>query len=194
MNEIKKIAICVPMRKLTFTAFVVSLINRVQELAQKYHVNVIFDSTVPLPRSRTILVKQALEKGADKIIFIDSDMVIPEGVLPKLIESGEDIASALYFSTDFGKPVVRILDAKNKAFKVPDREEVKKLKYVDAVGLGCAVIDAKVFKALDEPWFWDDWYETGMSEDVFFCMKAGTKGFKVRLFPELTVGHLGGAI
>jgi Predicted glycosyltransferases len=191
-SKVKKVAICIPVRKLTYTPFLVSLINRIQELASMYNVNVIFDSTVPLPKARTILVKEALEKNVDKIIFIDSDMVIGEKILPTMIESDEDICSALYFSTDFRKPVVRIMDPEKKQFRIPDEKELPNLKYVDAVGLGCAVIDASVFKKLEEPWFWDDWYNTGMSEDVFFCMKAQTRGYKIRLFPDLVVGHLGG--
>ncbi len=201
MNELiikmsNTLAICIPVRKVVFTSFVLSLLERINELNNKgYKIDLIIESSVPLDKARNIMVEKALKKNPEKIIFWDSDVVVGDNVIPALFEDKDPISSALYVSTDFGIPVVRVRDGITNELKTPTAEEISKLKYADGVGMGCVAIHRKVFEKVPKPWFIDDWRNpNGLSEDLYFCEKARKHGFKIRFHPELKVGHVGAVI
>jgi len=152
-------------------------------------------SGYPIDISRDHLVRKAVEDNVDYIFFLDTDVVPPNDVLPHLLGWKLPIVSALYW-TKARLPC---------AYKLTDGDHVKAVEplftqrfiEVDAVGAGCLLVDARVFKEIPPPWFqWNmlPWAtpeeKTGHSEDINFCIKAKKHGFTIYLDTAIRCKHL----
>lgn len=161
--------------------------------------NYVWHSTsgYPIDISRDHLVRKALEDNVDYIFFLDTDVVPPQDTLLQLLPWKLPIISGLYWTK------ARVPGA----YKFhPDSGHIKSLDppfdpprviEVDAVGSGCLLIDARVFKKIPPPWFkWDmfPWAppeeSPGHSEDINFCLKAKEHGFPVYLHTGIRCKHL----
>jgi len=153
-------------------------------------------SGYPIDISRDHLVKKALEDNVEYVFFLDTDVVVPADVLPHLLAWKLPIVSGLYW-TKAKLPC---------AYKLAEGNHVKAIEQgfrngfpeqVDAVGAGCLLIDARVFKQIPPPWFhWDmvPWATSqekpGHSEDINFCLKAREYGFPIYLDASMRCKHL----
>jgi hypothetical protein len=146
--------------------------------------------------SREQMAAQALAGGATHILWLDSDMMFPEGALHRLYSRGEPIAAANY--------VQRCLPTKpNAVTKLGTpcftRKESTGTEVVKSVGMGLCLIDADVFRNIERPWFDTYWYEDErgnrrlIGEDVFFFHKAAHAGYHAVVDHDLSkeVVHLG---
>ena len=61
---------------------------------------------------------------------------------------------------------------------------------VDVTGMGCCLIDLKVFKDVPKPWFY---WESGddISEDFYFLQLAKKYGYTTHVFTDVRLSHLG---
>ena len=105
--------------------------------------------------AREQAAKYLLESGCDSLLFIDSDMVVPMDLVPRLIEADKDIVSGLAFK--------RVPGYEPCIFKKCDREGTefyldypKGLIEVQGVGMACTLIKRKVFEILQTPYFFPD--------------------------------------
>jgi len=150
--------------------------------------------------ARDELVKQALEartgsgESYTHFMFLDSDHTFPANMAVQL--SGHftnpevDMISAVYYARNGNPlPVVYVKD--------PARDDSKYMHYpvvgipeglcqVDAVGFGAIIIKREVFEALPVPRFRFD----GCGEDIFFCVNAKAKGFRVFVDGSMRIGHI----
>jgi hypothetical protein len=67
----------------------------------------------------------------------------------------------------------------------------------DAIGCGCVLYDMQVFEEIEEPWFKDmsnvfegKTGEPGAGEDINFCYKLKTAGFKLKVDTSIAIDHL----
>lgn len=61
---------------------------------------------------------------------------------------------------------------------------------VSVVGMGCCLIDMKIFKEVPRPWFkWDTFDD--VSEDFYFFEQALKYGYKVNVFTDVKLSHIG---
>jgi GT2 family glycosyltransferase len=140
------------------------------------------------------LIYTAREKAAeafldgdyDALLFIDSDMQVPIGLLAKLIEADKDIVSALAFK--------RFPPYEPCIFKKCDREGTefwldypKGLIEIQGVGMASTLIKRKVFETVPKPWFFP---EPKIGEDLAFCIRVREAGFKIYADTELICGHV----
>jgi hypothetical protein len=128
-----------------------------------------------IPDSHNYLADRALADGADYILFLEEDVVMPEGSLEKMLGKGDIVA------LDYGVAgwsCITTFQGENMW-----------------CGLGCTLIKREVFEVLEAPYFRSDkglllnvWPEikwVDMSEqnygghDIYFGMKAREKGFKI---------------
>ncbi|MDP6460053.1 MAG: hypothetical protein QF829_04605, partial [Candidatus Hydrothermarchaeota archaeon] len=65
-----------------------------------------------------------------------------------------------------------------------------KLFRVDAVGMGCCLIKAEVFRSIAQPWFVYD-VKRNRGEDIYFCEKVKEAGYDIWVDPEVLPVHLG---
>lgn len=158
-----------------------------------------------LPDARNRLAHEFLKTNADKMVFIDSDIVPENGALAKLIQFNVDIVAATYlvkFKEEETYPVVYL-----------DKDELwanaDNLIEVEAVPTGFMVIsrntlDAMVSTFTDRDYVTHDTNEAIIElfafirqnrqlhgEDFWFCQQARTLGLKVFLAPEVTITHGG---
>ena len=135
--------------------------------------------------SRNMLVKEARNQKADYILWVDSDMILPEDTLIKLLSHGKDIVSAAYafkdvksqdliaFSLDGGRIPLASVDG---------------LTEVSGIGFGCCLTKTDVFDKIDFPYFV---FGEDYGEDIYFCKKAREAGYKIYLDPDVKCGHIG---
>jgi len=138
----------------------------------------------------------SLQQGAKHLFFLDSDVHPPKDVIAKLLAHKLPIVSALYARRQ-NPPWNQMLRRAPDGFKFTPIEEGTyepgSLVECDAVGFGCVLIDTRVFKTVEKPWFrWSEYYAIGgVSEDFGFCTKAKQAGFKIVVDTSIICKHSG---
>lgn len=152
-----------------------------------------------LPRSRSTIVKQALEMDASHLLFLDSDMSFPPQTLHRLLQWEKAVVGCncptkmlpstptarLSCSEDFprGEPLYTLPDSVG-------------LRRVWRVGTGVMLIKMSVFKQIPEPWFpveWDVELNDYRGEDWAFCDLLDVHGIPIYVDEGLSraIGHVG---
>lgn len=137
----------------------------------------------PFDHARNVGAKMMLERGAEWLFFLDSDVITPPDCVERLIAWQRPIISGLYCrrSPPHGLPVMM-----RNGRHVTDLPHDPKnpLIEVDVVGAGCLLIHRSVLEQMPahrpgKPWF--DWRADlqgflppgeAMSEDYTFCAHA----------------------
>lgn len=195
--EKKTIAICVPIEKTVPSDFFLNYIGILLG-SQKYEIKILFSNAFPISVARNELVLEALEKGFDYLLFLDTDMLFPNNIIDLLLNMKKDIASALYFSKNPPyRPIIR--KKHGNSYAVVKQVDLNKIIEVDAVGFGSILIKRQVFEKIQEkeglPFFQlMDARDIPVGEDVYFCEKAGKAGFKIFVNTGLICGHIGSII
>jgi len=195
-----KIGICVPLYNVVPASFFVNFINRISEFYQqnKYDVQIYLQNSTIVDKARNELVRMAKKDNCDYIFFIDSDTIIPSGALDTLLAMDKDIASGLYFGK--GKPylpVARIKEGDKHGFL--EDFEFNEIMEVQGVGMGCCLINMKVFEGMEFPYFKLEWREKDgikyqIAEDLYFCDEAVKLGYKVFLNTGIVCDHFGSEV
>lgn len=139
--------------------------------------------------SRTWLAKQAVEKGATHLLFIDSDMLFPSDALDQLLAREKHIIGVEYNKRKFPLETVTAY--------MPDVEKSEDEPFVVGIaGTGLMLINTEVFKNpnLDKNWFSFGRNAEGknvIGEDGWFCNTARDAGYSVWVDPKIKVLHLG---
>ena len=147
--------------------------------------------------ARNDLVKEAIERKAKYLLFIDSDMSFESEALQKLLDLNVDIATGLYVerSGEHHNPTVyKHIDIRTKEhgaikehFDLIDRDTFE----VEGCGMGFCLIKTDVFKTIIATY--GDCFQPicGLGEDLSFCWKARQCGFKIMCDSTFTLGHIG---
>jgi len=153
-----------------------------------------------ISRARNVLVGAALDRQTDYVYFLDSDMPIrtPNSTesLKLLLEAIQrpdvDIISGMYLERTSRRICARKWNDQDKQYEYYKRSELEgKLTQVDAVGMGCCLIDTRIFNALEFPWFRYGERMEEPAEDLYFCERAREHGFKVWIHGEVIFDHWG---
>lgn len=149
--------------------------------------------------ARNDLVKATLEEDFEAMWSVDSDMVFNHETLDALVEADEPIASALYLGIDYGGdtfPIANMEDPDGRWLRAPmEMFETGEHKVpVDGIGMGCALIKRKVLEDLEvgELWPFSETLYKGirLEEDLTFCRRARSKGYKPVVLPLVRAGHV----
>jgi len=153
---------------------------------------------------RNRLVERARELECTHILFLDSDTIPPPGALGKLLQAKKDIIGGVY---RFRVPPYRVLAfwyAVNRYLPLSDLFE-NKIMPVEAVGMGCTLINMSVFEKLERPYFYNGYVDFNspyakddsafdgkryIGEDVYFCEKAAMAGFEIFLHTGVQSDHI----
>lgn len=148
--------------------------------------------------ARNELAMKAIHMGADYILWLDSDMVFEPDLMTRLFESlkanDADFVSGLYFKRF--PPYEPVAYSK---FDIVDDETIvekmtevpKTVTAVGGVGFGCVLMSTALALAVYNE------YNTmfapigNVGEDIAFCYRAQTLGYKVLLDPSIRCGHVG---
>jgi hypothetical protein len=164
-----------------------------------------------IDRARNDLVRMALNKDCSHVVFLDQDMIVPEGSLQRLLKHEVPVVGAIYFGKDdWATPVAFHLNPFARVYDPGDCPEVPTLAglpehiescfcgvsedhlhRVGGTGMGCTLIDVTVFERMrehfkDELWFSSK--ETG--EDVHFAIRCKEMGIDFLMDGFIQCGHV----
>lgn len=163
--------------------------------------------------ARNHIAQLAIDKGADSVLMVDNDVVLPRDVLKNLLEDQKDVCLGFYAHRDSdnvyrGRTCVCKLYDENqkKYFNYPleseyTADELKAMReagqykvMIHGGGMGCALIKTSVFKMIAYPWY--DWvnYKDGkrgmLSEDLYFCEECRKYGINIYTDTRAVCGHI----
>lgn len=149
------------------------------------------DPNLPLDVNRNNAVREALEMGADHLLFIDHDNILQPNALVRMLQYNVPIVGSLYFERKYPHlPVCYTFEGDTKTVRVM-HEYPKGLIRVHVLGLGCSLFNMNVFKQLKDPWF--TYTHNGNvwgTEDIAFFHKVMEADIPVYMDTQNTCGHL----
>jgi hypothetical protein len=131
----------------------------------------------------------AVQAGASHVLFIDSDMRVPEDTIDRLVAHDCDIVGANYVQRTMPDWWVSRLCGSTVSSLGK-----RGLERVDSTGFGVMLIRTDVFRRLPQPWFSTPFDgKTYLGEDVAFCQQATAAGLSVMIDHDLSqhVRHTG---
>lgn len=146
--------------------------------------------------AREEMAKTALEMNADYLFMIDDDMLAPDDLFEKLYASHKDIVAPLAFTRNFPhKPVMYsciegwdpVIQREHFTNFAVMNYPKDKLVQCDAVGFGAVLINMRVIRGMEAPYFMNP-DKTG--EDINFCYQAKKHGFFTWMDTRVKLGHL----
>lgn len=152
-----------------------------------------------IQESRNVLARQAIENGAEWLIWLDTDMRFPQNLFDRLMEWDKPFVAANCAKRRRPiAPTARVIDGEDitddqPVWPDPDRHD---LQEIDVVGLAVACVKSEVFLQIEYPWFdvkyiaERDWYA---GEDIVFCGKLNQAGIPRYIDHGLSWGvrHIG---
>lgn len=152
--------------------------------------------------ARNNLLQQAINAGADRILWLDSDMVFAPDLLQRLSEdmdTGLDYVSALYFTRkEPVEPTIYGEFGYNQHGRelIPYRKVVKdypenSLFQIKGSGFGAVLITVKLAKDIFSKYGAPFSPQPGFGEDLSFCIRADGVGAKLWCDSRVKVGHAG---
>lgn len=157
--------------------------------------------------ARNNIAQAAIDKGADYVLMVDNDVVLPKEALSLMLEDAKDVCLGYYAHRNKdnkynGKTCIcKLLDEHGmKYFNYPleSAYTANELRMITAEkkiqihggGMGCALIKTEVFKKIAYPWY--DWVNYAddnrgmLSEDLYFCEQC--KRARIPIYADTRVG------
>lgn len=136
-------------------------------------------------------------KHYDYLFSVDPDIVLPKNTLVKMLREDKDIISGLCIQQISDTPTHEIyMPTPNGGLDNVSVEEIENDRIVEigACGFGCVLVKGEVLRQMDYPHFHcrsSINFEHTVSEDVYFCMKAKEKGFRLWADTTIRCEHIG---
>jgi FkbM family methyltransferase len=136
-------------------------------------------------------------KGYDYLFSVDSDISFAPDTLVKLLAHDKDVVSGLYIQRKPGQHILEVYEhnAQGGVSNIPyGKIKGRGLVEIAGCGFGCALVKSQVLKTVGYPQFK---YHSALdhkhtvSEDVDFCRKALSKGFKIWADTTIQCRHTG---
>lgn len=194
-----KVAICFPARNIVETGFAFDLANLVGHSGatiRDLEIGIYTSLGTLIIDQRCNLAKEALKEKADWILWIDSDMRFPKDALSRLLAHDKPIVAANYVTRSIPVEPISFNFTGSAWVRVPTLPHSKGLEQVTGTGMGLMLTKASIFPELEMPWFhvaYSTVNQTFHGEDMFFCQKAGAKGYPTLIDHDLSkqVKHIG---
>lgn len=153
-----------------------------------------------IAKARTLAAQRALDAGADWMLCVDSDNVLPRDALANLVSHDVDVCFGYYQAARGAEGQTCLYEPGGDYYDRPIRKETlhalrdggRFLVEVRGGGFGCVLIRADVFRRLPEPWFEYVWSREGrkLSEDYGFCTKCRNAGMALYADTRVDCGHV----
>lgn len=194
-----KYLIAIPALDMIHTATAASLVNmrRVGDCRFSFLCNsLVYDA-------RNMLAAEAIDTGADRILFIDSDMYFQPDMMEHMadvLDYGFHFISGLYFRRKF--PMTPLI---YDSIEIVTENGIKKGKtvaytnypadrlfMVDGCGFGAVMMEISMLKEMfdvyERPF---DPMPGVLGEDLAFCYRAQQLGYELWCDPRIKLGHVG---
>ena len=193
-----KTMIAIPCMDAVATDFCQSLVN----MRYVGEVQFGFTECSLIYHARTQLCRMAMEAGADYVLWLDSDVIFKPNLMEDLMTDiqGKDMVTAIYHMR---RPPFRpVIWKKIKPGLLPGLCEIEPyddyptdgLFEVEGCGFGAVLMKTEVIKDVAETFHETFGPIPGFGEDLSFCVRARTCGYKIHADPKLQIGHKGGMI
>lgn len=196
-----KILIAVPCMDMMHTGFVRSFLNIKKPLDAV--VSSAFLQATLIYESRNVIAQNAINEGFDRVLWLDSDMIIPPDALMKLsqhLDNGYDMVSGLYFGRKYPcNPI--ILDKADWECLPDGNVTVDSTSYVDypkdnffeiaGCGFGCVMTTVDLLREMVDKYGAPFTPLMGMGEDVAFCWRVRKAGHTIYCDSRIKCGHIG---
>lgn len=186
-----KISIGIPTYSQIHIETTMCLIYAIQQIKGDIHLN--FRKGTYVHELRNQIVKDALDKQADYLMFLDSDLSFqPDGIY-KLLQHNKDVVGGIYNMKELPLvSTVKLADENGNLKKVDGALIPDTLFECYAVPTGFMLIKLDAIKDMKNPFefAYDDEGEL-VGEDVNFCRKLHNKGLSVWCDPTIKIGHIG---
>lgn len=152
---------------------------------------------------RNLIANNAIQHGFDRVMWIDSDMIIPPYALERLtadMDAGRDFVTGLYFSRKppikpvvYGEVYWRVRDDGNveTGSKRIETYPENRVFPVQGAGFGCCMTSVELLKALVDKYGSPFTPLMGLGEDLAFCWRASQMGYKLYCDTGIKCGHIG---
>lgn len=186
----KSVVICLPNYVFVPFKYLLGLANLILFKQDSYVIKgIVTLDRLYIDYNRNIIARDALKLyNPDYLLWIDGDMVLEPDTILRLLEHDKDIVSGLYFKKETFEPVMYV--RQGELYGPVMRWEGQDIFRVDAVGMGCCLIKADVFRSIAPPWFLYD-AKKNKGEDIYFCEKVKKAGYEIWVDPKVLPKHLG---
>jgi hypothetical protein len=144
-----------------------------------------------------MLAREAIESGADRVLWLDSDMVFQDDLMFRLgedLDAGWDMVCGLYFKREL--PVTPVI---YKSISTGGESNVSKAEAYSAYpketvfpiagcGFGAVMMTTDLLKRVGDYPFTP---VNRLSEDLSFCWLARNIGARIACDSRVKVGHVG---
>lgn len=133
--------------------------------------------------------------GFDYLFSVDSDIVLPNDSLIKLLSHDKDVVSGMYIQRIENTHNLELYDFDGTRLKIKDLLSNKDtLIKIGSCGFGCVLVKKEVLKFVGYPQFV---YQSAIdhkdtkSEDTYFCTKAKEHGYGIWVDTSIRCKHVG---
>lgn len=136
-------------------------------------------------------------KRYDYLFSVDSDIVLPNDTLTKMLAADKDIISGLYIQRIPGTHTLEVYEDNDFGGVVNIPYEYIKdegITEIAGCGMGCCLVRGEIFRNMEYPHFY---YKSALdhrntvSEDIYFCLKARELGYKIWADTSIKCEHIG---
>jgi hypothetical protein len=161
-----------------------------------------FSAAMPIDANRNQLTKQALDWGADYLLFLDVDQTFPPDMIGRMLDrlaADQQIGAVSGMAFKKGPPYPPIFAKFNDALDPQIMASIDPVLHgdlilADVIGMGCVLVPRCIFELTPYPWFlytvYDKTGEIGVTEDVYFCNRVQQLGFKIVVDSQINSGHI----
>lgn len=195
----KSVAVLIPVHGSVPAKSFASITSMLLSSGKKIPMTTIFLESSMLFESRNMLLKEFLKTNAQYAFFLDSDMVMQNNLIEKLLEQEKDVVSSLAFTRTM-PPMPAIRKKTSEGYKAIEDYPKDSLIEVDAVGLYSMLLKREVVEKIFTqtngtfiPVEKNQFNET-KGEDIIFCENIKKSGYKIHVHTGIKIGHYGGII
>lgn len=197
-----KTLIAIPCMEMMHTEFVQSLVGMRKVGDVQYG----FISSSLIYDARNDLAKSAIEKGFDRVLWLDSDMTFGPDLMEKLsadLDEGYEMVSGLYFARK--GPVRPVIFKECGIAKLEDDKLMPVHTYymdypkesifeIKACGFGAVMMTADLLKRVKDKLGMPFSPAAGFGEDLSFCLRVENVGGKIFCDSRIKAGHIGNRV
>ena len=143
--------------------------------------------------ARNLLAREAIDSGADRVLWIDSDMVFNDDIMIRLgddLDAGWDMVGGIYFRRELPTSPLVYSEIKGAAGKATVWKNYPRGSLFECAGYGFGAVMMKIelLKELGDYAFTP---MNHLSEDLSFCARALDAGALIACDSRVKVGHVG---
>lgn len=176
----------------------VAMSRCIQAWSKKHEIYWVVIKRTFICKARSMIVHEAAKLNADYLLWIDDDAIVEVDTLEKLLEADKDIIMVPY---PLRRPPYQCGVLRSRTGNYEDQGQYTTLDWetelnkgvveVDGGGTHCMLTKMDVYRTIAYPWF--VLAPQGGTEDMYFCLMAKRRGYKVYCHTDLRSGHVGWA-